>query len=121
MYEHRFSVDKYQYLLFRLTNIETLLTLVGILPMLDEMNFLIKMSQSRTMYIAKYTNARKFAFLSLDNLYTMPESFTSPWFTNWTTIIDIENTENYLKFDEKCILCMEVHVYMVPFHYIDKT
>jgi hypothetical protein len=121
MYEHRFSVDKAQDLLFRLTDIETLLTLVGILPMLDEMNVLVKMSQSRTMYIAEYTNARKFACLSLDNLYTMPESFAGPRFTNWTTIIDIENTENYLKFDEKGILCMEVRGYMVPFHYIDKT
>jgi hypothetical protein len=66
------------------------------------------MSQSHTMYIVEYTNARKFACLSFDNLYTMPESFTGPWFTNWTTILDIENTENYLKFDEKGILCMEV-------------
>jgi hypothetical protein len=101
MYEHRFSVDKAQYLLFRLTDIETLLTLVGIIPMLDEMNVLVKMSQSRTMYIAEYTNERKFACLSLDNLYTMPESFAGPRFTNWTMIIDIENSENYLKFDEK--------------------
>jgi hypothetical protein len=89
--------------------------------MLDEMNVLMKMSQSRTMYIAEYTNARKFACLSLDNLYTMPESFIGPRFTNWTTIIDIENTENYLNFDEKGILCMEVRGYRVPFHYIDKT
>jgi hypothetical protein len=72
MYEHRFGVDKAQDLVFRLTDIETLLTLVGILPMLDEKNVLVKMSQSRTMYIAEYTNARKFACLSLDNLYTMP-------------------------------------------------
>jgi hypothetical protein len=42
MYEHRFSVDKSQDILFRLTDIETLLTLVGILPMLDEMNVLMK-------------------------------------------------------------------------------
>jgi hypothetical protein len=99
MYEHCFSVDKAQDLLFRLIDIETLLTLVGILPMLDEMNILVKMSRSCTMYIAEYTNARKFACLSLDNLYMMPESFAGPWFTNWTMIIDIENTENNLKFD----------------------
>jgi hypothetical protein len=61
MYEHHFSVDKDQDLFFRLTDIETLLTLVGILPMLDEMNFLMKISQSRTMYIVEYTNAIKFA------------------------------------------------------------
>jgi hypothetical protein len=57
----------------------------------------------------------------LDDLYTMPESFAGPRFTNWITIIDIKYTENYLKFDEKGILYMEVHGYMVPFHYIDKT
>jgi hypothetical protein len=89
MYEHRFSVDKSQDPLFRLTDIETLLTLVGILSMLDEMNVLVKMSQSCTMYIAEYTNARKFSCLSLDNLYTMPKSFAGPCFTNWTTIIDM--------------------------------
>ena len=44
MYEHRFSVDKAQYLLFRLTDINTLLTLVGILPMLYEMNVLVKIT-----------------------------------------------------------------------------
>jgi hypothetical protein len=89
--------------------------------MLDEMDVLVKMSRSRTMYIVEYTTARKFACLSLDNLYTMPKSFAGPRFTNWTMIIDIENNENYLKFDEKGILCMKVHGYMVPFHYIDKT
>jgi hypothetical protein len=73
------------------------------------------------MYIEKYTNAIKFSCLSLDNLYTILESFTGPWFTNWTTIIAIENNEFFLKFDEKGILYMEVHGCMVPFHYIDKT
>jgi hypothetical protein len=31
----------------------------------------------------------------------MPESFASPAFKGWTTIIDIENIENNLKFDGK--------------------
>ena len=53
MYEHRFSVEKAQDLLFRLTNIETLLTLARILPLLHEMNVLVKMAQSRTMYIVE--------------------------------------------------------------------
>jgi hypothetical protein len=97
IYEHRFSVYRAQYILFRLNDIETLLTLVGILPMLDEMNVLMKMSQSHTMYIAEYTNERKFSCLSLDNFYTMPESFTGPQFTNWTTIIDIENTDFFFQ------------------------
>jgi hypothetical protein len=52
MCEHCFNVDSAQDLLFRLTDIETLLILVEILPMIDEMNVLVKMSQSHTMYIA---------------------------------------------------------------------
>ena len=118
MCEHRFSVDKAQDLLFRLTNIETLLTLARILPMLYEMNVLVKMSQRCTMYIAEYIHTRKLACLQLDNLYTVPESFTGPTFKSWTTIIDIENIENCLKFDGNRILCMTVCKYMVPFHYV---
>ena len=76
MYEHRSSVEKAQTLLFLLTNIETLLTLDGILPMLHEMNSLVKMAQSRTMYIVEYTRARKLTWLALDNLYIMEESST---------------------------------------------
>jgi hypothetical protein len=69
------------------------------------------------MYIAKYIHTRKLACLQLDNLYTMPESFTCPTFKGWTTIIDIENIENYLKFDGKGILCMEVCM-GIWFHFI---
>ena len=72
------------------------------------------------MYIAEYTNARKLASLALDNLYMMPGSFTSLAFNGCTTLIDIENIENYLKFDGKGILCMEVRGYMFPFHYVSK-
>ena len=53
MYEHRFSVDKAQDILFRLTDIETLLTLAGIIYLLHEMNVLVKMDQIHTMYIAE--------------------------------------------------------------------
>ena len=45
MYEHRSSVEKDQTLLFLLlTDIETLLTLARIFPMLHEMNNLVKMA-----------------------------------------------------------------------------
>ena len=50
----------------------------------------------------------------------MRGSFTSPMFDGWTNLIDIEKIENYLKFDEKGRLCMAVHQYMVPFHYVSK-
>ena len=82
MYEHRSSVEKAQTLLFLLTDIETLLTLAGILPMLHEMNNLMKMAQSSTMYIVEYTRARKLTCLALDNLYIIAESFTGLAFTN---------------------------------------
>ena len=51
----------------------------------------------------------------------MPKSFASPLFNTWTTIIDIENIENYLKFDEKGTLCMAMRGHMVPFHYVSKV
>jgi hypothetical protein len=57
MYEHRFSVDRAQDIIFQLTDIDTLLTLFGILPMLDEINVLMKMSQSRTIYMKEYLHS----------------------------------------------------------------
>ena len=42
MHKYRHEVDRARDLLFRLTDLETLLTLVGILPMLKEINTLMK-------------------------------------------------------------------------------
>ena len=93
MYEHHSSVEKSQTLLFLLTNIETLLTLAGILPMLHEMKNLVKLDQSHTMYIVEYTWERNLTCLALDNLYIMEESFTGLSFTNWSKVINIENDD----------------------------
>ena len=68
--------------------------------MLHEMNNLMKMAQIRMMYIATYTRAKKSTCLALDNLYIMGESFTGLAFTNWSKIINIENDDLFLKFDE---------------------
>jgi len=84
------------------------------------MNVIVKMDQSLTMYIAEYTNVRKLTCLTSDNLYMMPESFIGPTFNDWTTLIDIEKIENYLKFDEKWRLCMAVCGYVFLFHYVSK-
>ena len=75
MYGNRYHVEKARDLLFQLTDIETLLTLAGILPMLNEMNALMKMSQTRTIYIQEITSARKLACIALDNLFTMSNLF----------------------------------------------
>ena len=91
MYEHRSSVEKSQILFFLLTDIETLLTLNGIIPMLHEMDNHVKMDQIRTMYIAEYTRERKLTCLALDNLYIMEKYFTGLAFTNWSKMINIEN------------------------------
>ena len=101
MYEHRSSVEKSQTLLFLLTDIETLLTLVVILPMLHAMNNLVNIAQSHTLYTVEYTRERKLTCLTLDNLYIMVESFTCLTFTNWSKIINIENDDFFLKFDIK--------------------
>ena len=80
------------------------------------MNVLLKMSQSCTIYIVEYIHTRKLSCLQLDNLYTMPKSFTGLAFKGWTTIIDIENIENYLKFDGKEILAWQC--VSIWFHFI---
>ena len=77
MYENRSSVEKYQTPLFLLIDIETLLTLTGIIHMLHEMNNLMKMAQSHMMYIAEYTREIKLTCLALDNLYIMPVFYKS--------------------------------------------
>lgn len=119
MYENCHN-DKAQDLPFQLTDMETLLTLARSLPMLHELNDLMKVSQNRTMYIAKYTNARKLACFDLDNLYTMLEYFNGIGFTSWTRIINIKDIEIFFRFDEKGILCIMVYGNMVSFHYISK-
>ena len=88
-----------------------------ILPMLHEMNNLVKMAQSRTMYIAEYIRARKLTCLVLDNLYIREDSFIDLSFTNWRKIINIENDDFFWNFDEKGMLCMVVRGHMVPFYY----
>ena len=72
------------------------------------------------MYIEKLTNIGKLACLSLDNFYPMAKSFIGPMFRSWTTIINILDTKLFLKFDEKGVLCITLHGYMVYFYYISK-
>ena len=77
MYEHHSSVEKYLTPLFLLTNIETILTLARILPMLHETNNLMKVAESHTMYIVEYTREIKLTFLAMYNLYIMAAFYRS--------------------------------------------
>ena len=49
MYEHHSIIEKYRTLLFLLIDIDTLLTLARSLPILNEINKLMKMAQSRAI------------------------------------------------------------------------
>lgn len=48
---HAGDVERAEELLYRLRDAETLFTLCGMLPLLEEMNVLIKLAQKRTLYI----------------------------------------------------------------------
>ena len=80
--------------------------------MLDEMNALVKIYQSHTMYIPKITSARKLTCLAFDNFNTMQSSFIGPLFTSRTRTINIDDIEKKFKFDEKGIQCIIVHGHM---------
>ena len=70
LYEQRLTVDKAPDLLNKLSDIENLLTLASLLPMLDLMNKLVKKAQDRTMYIHEYNDLHKMTCVALDNLYS---------------------------------------------------
>lgn len=74
MYEYFHTIDKAPNMLCRLCDIETILTLAGLLPMLEEMNHLVKKSQERAMYIAKYDKLRKRTCMTLNNLYQLEQT-----------------------------------------------
>lgn len=75
MYEHCYMVDKAPDLFRILCDIETTLTLVGLLRMLEEMNHLVKKTQERAMYIVDYAKIRKMTCMALDNLYHSKQTF----------------------------------------------
>lgn len=91
------------------------LALDGIIHIRHEMNVLVKMSQNHAIYISQYTNPIKSTCLSLHNLYMMPDSFTSLGFTTWTNIINIENTENFLRLMKKGYYVLQCMGIWFPF------
>ena len=69
IYEQCLTVDKAPDLLNKLSDIESLLTLASLPPMVDLMKKLAKKSQDKTMYIHEYCDLCKMACMALDSLY----------------------------------------------------
>ena len=85
------------------------------------MYMLIKIVQTRTLYLVEYTKARKMACLLLDNLYITPvEAFDGIDFTKWKELIDLQNPQNILKLDENNCVCISVRDNLVPLHILQK-
>lgn len=101
--------QKYGDLLERLINVEKLLTLATILPMLEEMRKIMKKIQQRFTYIAKYNTLCKMTCTSLDNLYRNPNSFfVDEKLSGWMRITNLDNPDNFLKIDTNGELCANI-------------
>ena len=102
---------KYGDLLEKLSNVETLLMLAAILPMLEEMRNNMKKIQKRYMYIAEYNTVRKMTCVALDNLYRDSDSFAlDEKLSGWMRITDLDNPDNFLKIDANGELCASIRV-----------
>lgn len=80
-------MDKAHDFLNKLSDIDNLLTLASLLPMLNLMKKLVKKSQDITMHIHEYCDLRKMTCMALDSLYSDLLGH-SPIFSRWEIIID---------------------------------
>ncbi|KAH9296664.1 hypothetical protein KI387_044244 [Taxus chinensis] len=119
MHKYHHEVDRARDL-FRLTDLETLLTLVGILPMLKEINTLMKHAQGRLIYIVDFIRMRKMVCQSLDILYCSQDSFDAPVFENWKDLLDLKNPNTFLRFNIHDHLCITVNGREIPMHILQK-
>lgn len=116
MHKYRHEVHRVRDFFFRLIDLETLLTLFGILPMLQEINTLMKHAQGRLIYIVDFIRMRKMVCQSLDILYCSQDSFDTPIFENWKDLLDLKNPSNYLRFNIHDHLCITVNGRDIPLH-----
>ncbi|KAH9298549.1 hypothetical protein KI387_030231 [Taxus chinensis] len=119
MHKYRHEVDRARDL-FHLTDLETLLTLVGILPMLKEINTLMKHAQGRLIYIVDFIRMRKMVCQSLDILYCSQDSFDALVFENWKDLLDLKNPNTFLRFNIHDHLCITVNGREIPMHILQK-
>ena len=119
MYENRDNVENQRCgdLLWRLSNIETLLTLASLLPMLEEMRLIMKKAQQRAMYIAEYAQLRKMSCRALDILYRTDLNLSDDRFNHWRKLTDLDDPNNYLKIVENGDLCVCVRGFQIPMYY----
>ena len=68
-----------------------LLTLCGIIPMLQEINTLVKHAQQRSIYVVDFIHLRKRVCQSLDVLYVLENRFDESQFTNWRILTNIKH------------------------------
>lgn len=108
---------KYLVLHLKLTNVETLLTLAILLPVLEEMSDIMKKAQQRAMFFAKYSSMRKRTCLTLDNLYQSDRTLSDIKFDKWQKITDLDNLDNYLHINADGELCASVRGINIPMYY----
>ncbi|KAH7428771.1 hypothetical protein KP509_09G016700 [Ceratopteris richardii] len=88
-------------LLQMLSDVETLLYLGGMLPLLREMNNLIKVSQSRDIYVMEYAVARKLTCMRLETLYYETSGFDSQEFIEWESLLQVGVEDSFLQYNKK--------------------
>ncbi|KAH7314796.1 hypothetical protein KP509_21G020700 [Ceratopteris richardii] len=86
-----------------LSDVETLLYLGGMLPLLREMNNLIQVSQSRDIYVMEYAVARKMTCMRLETLYSETSGFDSQEFIEWESLLQVGVDDSFLQYNKKGI------------------
>ncbi|KAH7405300.1 hypothetical protein KP509_15G064700 [Ceratopteris richardii] len=108
-------------LLQMVSDVETLLYLGGMLPLLREMNNLIKVSQSRDIYVMEYAVARKMTCMRLKTLYSETSGFDSQEFIEWESLIQVGVEDSFLQYNNKGWLCIFVKDKQIPLYVSRKS
>ncbi|KAH7415371.1 hypothetical protein KP509_14G039800 [Ceratopteris richardii] len=104
-----------------LSDVETLLYLGGMLPLLREMNNLIKVSQSRDIYVMEYAIARKMTCMRLETLYSETSSFDLQEFIEWESLLQVGVEDSFLQYNKKGWLCIFVKDKQSPLYVSRKS
>lgn len=89
-----------------LTSLHVILGLPCILPMLEEMNALIKVSQLRDIYVHDYAEAIQNTLATLESMYNLQTGFTGNRFKLFNDLVYGSQDESWLQFDDEEELCV---------------